>query len=274
MNQPSKSKLTRARALEIASLEHAAGRRKLGQFRIEGWRAVESAVHTGAPLLEIVVRSDFLGDIRLKELAVGAGRCEVRSLPTKAVAKLTSVVHDQGILAISEIPITDPHSLNNARRIIALDAVQDPGNVGTLVRCAAWFGFDAVIAGSGTADFYNPKVVRSMAGAIWDIDLPATDHLPEELDRLRAAGFDIVAADLTGRHVMEWKPGDKTVLVLGSEAHGLADDIREKVDAVGTFVRIDAPPRTTYRRDAHRNAGVESLNVAVAGGIIMHRMRM
>ncbi|MFV1979953.1 MAG: TrmH family RNA methyltransferase [Rhodothermia bacterium] len=272
MNQP--SKLTRARALEIASLDRAAGRRKHGQFRIEGWRAVESAMNADAPLLGVVVRSDVLGDSRLKEFAVGAGGYEVRSLSTKAVARLTSVMHDQGILAISEIPITDRRSLTAARRIVALDAIQDPGNVGTLVRCAAWFGFDAVIAGSGTADFYNPKVVRSTAGAMWDIDLLTTENLPVELDRLGAAGFEIAAADLTGQHVTEWKPGEKTVLVLGSEAHGLADEIRETVGAVATFLRIDPAPRETARGNAHRNAGVESLNVAVAGGIIMHRMRM
>jgi len=259
------SKLTRGRALEIASLERAAGRRKYGQFLIEGWRAVESAVNAGAPLLEIVVRSDALDDPRLKEFEVGAGTCEVWSLPTKAVARLTSVVRDQGILATGKIPNTDCRSLIDARRIVALDAVQDPGNVGTLVRCAAWFGFDAVIAGSGTADFYNPKVVRSMAGAMWDVDLVATNKLPAELDRLMAAGFEVAAADMAGRNVLEWKPGEKTILLLGSEAHGLTGKIRETVAAVGTFVRIGG---------ARRNAGVESLNVAVAGGIIMHRMRM
>ena len=72
----------------------------------------------------------------------------------------------------------------------------------------------------------------------------------------------------------EWKPGEKTVLVLGSEAHGLADEIRETVGPVGTFVRIDGAHCGTARGDPHRNVGVESLNVAVAGGIIMHRMQI
>lgn len=274
MNQP--SKLTRARALEIASLDRAVGRRKHRQFRIEGWRAVESAVTANAPLLEIVVRSDALADPRLEKFALGAGRYEIVSLPTMAVAKLTSVVQDQGILATSEIPITDSQSLIAARRVVALDGVQDPGNVGAVVRCAAWFGFDAVLAGWGTADYYNPKVVRATAGAVWDVDLVTTNDLSERLRELWEAGFEIAAAELDGTPVDEWKPGEKTVLVLGGEAHGLTDSVREAVRAMGTFVRIDGADRRAESRSRGatiRNLGVESLNVAVAAGILMHRLR-
>lgn len=263
MNQP--SKLTRARANEIASLDRASKRRELGQFRIEGWRAVESAIRARADLREVVLRHDLLDD-RGAELvqrarAVRNAPFEVRGVSARTSSKLSDVVQDQGIIAVAEIPEPDPGWMTEASRVVALDGVQDPGNVGTIVRCAAWFGFDAVLAGPGTADFYNPKTVRSTAGAMWDLDLVPSENLADELVLLKDAGFEIVGADLSGRPLANWQPGERTALVLGSEAHGLSEEAAGPVD---TFLRI--------KGGAGVNAGVESLNVAIAAAVIMHHI--
>ena len=266
MNQS--SILTRARALEIASLEGASGRREHEQFRIDGWRAVSSAIDAGAELLEIVVQASLSDDPRLKQLPTG---CAVHELPARAVAKLASVVHDQGVIAVCKIPTSDGRSYLGGNRIVALDGVQDPGNVGTIVRAAAWFGFDAVIAGPETASFYNPKVVRSMAGSIWDVDLVGTDDLPATLHRLNEAGFELAAADMRGSPLNDWTPSGKSVLVLGSEGDGLSEAVHEKVNTHGRLIRIESGATGTAR-STRISKGVESLNVAVACGIIMQKM--
>jgi len=257
MNQP--SKLTRARALEIASLDQASGRRKLGQFRIEGWRAVESAIKSQIPLLEVIVRTDLANDTRLEP--VRESGLEITAASTRTTSKLTNVVNDQGIVGVASIPIPDTTSLTSLRSIVALDGVQDPGNVGTIVRCAAWFGLGAVVAGPGTADFYNPKVVRSMAGSMWDVQLLPVEDFAGALAGLRDSGFEVVGADLHGMPLGDWNSGSKTVIVLGSEAHGISEAARGMLDRV---LRIEGGPSD--------ESGVESLNVAIAGAVIMYRL--
>jgi TrmH family RNA methyltransferase len=119
-----------------------------------------------------------------------------------------------------------------------------------------------VLAGAGTADFYNPKTVRSMAGSMWDLTLHQSSDLPSELGRLKAAGFDIVGTDLSGESLTDWSPSEKVVLVLGSEAHGMSDAVRATTDR---SIRIEGGKKVA--------AGTESLNVAVAAAIVMYRMR-
>lgn len=257
MNQA--SRLTRARALEIASLDRTPTRRKLGQFRIEGMRSVESAVAADVVLLEVVVKRELLDDPRLD--FVRGGRYEIRSVDSKTASKLSSVVQDQGIVAVGRIPEPDPDWMRRASKIVVLDGVQDPGNVGTIVRCAAWFGFGAVAAGPGTADFFNPKTVRSMAGSMWDVDLVPSDNLKTVLRQLSESGFQLVGADLDGERLSAWDPPQKVALVLGSEAHGLSSEAAGLVDKL---IRIEG--------GSAADVGVESLNVAVAAGIIMHRI--
>jgi TrmH family RNA methyltransferase len=138
-----------------------------------------------------------------------------------------------------------------------LDAVQDPGNAGTIIRTAAWFGVDALVAGPGTVDFFNPKVVRAAMGGLWDVRLSRTDDLVVLLDRLAAAGFHRYGADLEGMRLRDWSPRVPSVLVLGSEAHGVSPEIAAAVD---DRVTITGSPR---------RHGAESLNVAVAAGILM-----
>ena len=99
-------------------------------------------------------------------------------------------------------------------------------------------------------------------GGLWDLRIATTDDLAAALDRLRASGHALFGADLDGEPAAAWSPPRTSVLVLGSEAHGLSEDVRARLDA---RVRIAAPPATTDR------LGVESLNVSVAAGVLLHR---
>jgi TrmH family RNA methyltransferase len=138
-----------------------------------------------------------------------------------------------------------------------LNGVQDPGNVGTLVRTAAWFGFDAVLADRDSADFFAPKTVRSTMGGVFDLPLGRFDDLPAALAELAAEGREVVGAALGGSPVASWRPARQLALVLGSEGNGLA----AQVEAALT-VRVEIPGSPQRR-------GTESLNVSVAGGILM-----
>lgn len=165
----------------------------------------------------------------------------------------------QGVLAIAAVP---PHSLDSLTlppiaRIVVLDAVQDPGNVGTIVRTAAALGTAAVVAMPGTVDLWNGKVVRSAMGA--GFHLPTFSSTWDALDAFRhRESFALWGADAAGTPVYELKPADRLALVVGNEGAGLSDDARQRVDRLASL-----PIERT----------VESLNVAVATGILLYEFR-
>ena len=182
---------------------------------------------------------------------------------TKPVAeKLAGTRSTQGVFALFETPATDPAPLlAAARRILALEAVQDPGNVGTLLRSAAAFGFDAVLLGPGCAAPFSPKVLRASMGAAGRLPLGVCADLPAALGALRGRGVACLAAALYKARPLDAVgtqfPGGVCV-VIGSEGQGLSD---AAIAACSAAVRIPMTDR------------VESLNAGVAGSILLWHFR-
>lgn len=254
-------RLTNRRRKEIRSLAQRKYRKEYNQTLVEGVRAVESAVEGGAPVVEIVVAEPQRHEPSIQSV------CDRAQAPVYAVSKsevdaLSDVQTSQGLLAVVERQYQPLDALvadvKPTTSVLALDRVQDPGNVGTILRTAAWFGTNAVIAGPGTAGLYGPKVMRASMGGHWDLRLARTDDLADGLRRLRDAGCACYGADLTGRRVRQWTPDHPSVLVLGSEAHGISDAVANHLESTVAI------PGASERR------GVESLNVAVAAGVLVY----
>ena len=243
------------RAKEIASLGQKKYRELLGQTLVEGVRSVAAAVQGGAPLVEVVV-TEAVQEAAPVQALLAAVTVPVYVVSEREMERLSKVETSQGILAVAEAQWFSEGRLASLSTILALDGVQDPGNVGTLLRTAAWFGLDAVLAGPGTADLYHPKVIRAAMGGVWDIHRARTAELGTVLEELRTHGFSRYGADLTGTPARQWQPRRPAVLVLGSEAHGLSATVRDRLDE---RIAIEGVPV---------RAGAESLNVAVAGGIL------
>ena len=245
----------------LASLRRRKGRREQGLFLVEGVRLVRAAVEAGAKLTEILIEHELSDDVQLRA-ALETADVPVHVVAPKELARLSDVQHGQGVMAVARSVVVEaPRGLDGAQTVLALDGVQDPGNVGALVRTAAWFGVDVVLAGPGSADFENPKVVRSSMGGLWDVRLVQADDLGAALESLAQNGMPITGADLSGQPAAGWKADRKGVLVLGSEAHGISDGVRAHLDHLVSL----HPNRPAEGR------GVESLNVVVAGGILMER---
>lgn len=253
--------LSNRRRKAIAALTRRRGRRRQDRTLIEGPRALRSALDAEAPLVEVVVTPDALDapDVQslLDWLSVPVFETDVDTM-----ARLTDVATPQGIVAVVERrlqnPDTVPERLGNTGTVLLLDGVQDPGNVGTLLRTAAWFGTQAVVAGPGTAGLYGPKVMRAAAGGHWALDLARTDDLGALLDRLRSHGAALYGADLQGVRADTWTPSRPSALTLGSEAHGLSASVLDRLDM------------TVALRGTPGRPAAESLNVAVAGGILLY----
>ena len=141
-------------------------------------------------------------------------------------------------------------------RLLALDDVQDPGNVGTIIRTADAAGFDGVFLSAGCADLFSPKVLRSTMGSVFRLGFSFPASLSEALEKLKKDGFSVLSSQLDGDDFYERKNVSHSfVLVIGNEGNGVSDAVK----AVATH-RLRLPMR----------GGAESLNAAVAAGIMMY----
>lgn len=253
--------LSNRRRKAIASLSRRRGRKRLNQTLIEGRRALRAAIDADAPLVDVVVTRDALGDPELQALLERVSVPVFVTDPT-TMDHLTDVAAPQGFVAVVERRLVDPASLpgelGSTGTILVLNGVQDPGNAGTLLRTAAWFGVQAIVADANTAGLFGPKVMRAAAGGHWAVDLARTEDLGPMLDELRRHDVALYGADLEGVGANVWVPSRPSALALGSEAHGLSATVLN---------RLDTPVSLPGVRD---RPAVESLNVAVAGGILLY----
>lgn len=236
------------------------GRRKnreaSGLFLVEGWRSVMSAATAGATIEHVFVSPSLVipAGERGHLDTLGA----VFDISDREMARLSDVSTPPGVLAVVRQPdLNEPDPWPD--RALLLDGIQDPGNVGTLIRTAAWLGIDTIAIGPGTADPFAPKVVRSTMGGLWDVHILRIADLSVWLERRRVAGSTIWMADMEGTSVEEWHPSAPSVLVIGNEAHGVSDAVRRAAQGIVSI------------RGGGTDRAVESLNAAVAGAIIMSR---
>ena len=253
--------MTRQQLKDVAQLGRARGRRQQERFLVEGVRSVEAAIAAGAPLAGLLVAEGALDDPRVAALAERAA-CPVHRLPAHDLERVGDARTSQGVLAVARSVVGDGTG-PLAAPVLLLDGVQDPGNVGALVRTAAWFGVRTVVADAACADFETPKAVRASMGGIWDVALARVPALGPVLDRLAAAGVPLWGADLGGTPVSAWSPGDRAALVMASEAHGLSPAVSDRLAPSGGGT-VHIPGGAGAR-------GVESLNVVVAGGVLLAR---
>lgn len=223
------------------------------RFVVEGERAVEQVLENGLVEVEtvFVVEGKAVSD---EWSAFSA------SIEADVLDEVADTENPQGILAVCKMP--DEISTNELREksgiIVATDAIQDPGNMGTILRTAAWFGAKALIAGKGNVDVYHPKVVRSTAGATGSIPV-LSGELEEIFTELEANGWQILLLDGGAESVSlrSVQPAKKTIIVVGNEGNGISESL---LHSDRTKVRIESAPGQDK---------VESLNAAIAVSIAL-----
>lgn len=178
--------------------------------------------------------------------------------------KMSDTMTPQGVLCVvsmSQLQVGDFISSHakGGLRLLVLESVQDPGNLGTMIRTAEGAGFHGIIADNKTVSVYNPKVTRSTMGAIFRIPIMYTDDIYGVVDDLKSNGIKVVATHLDGKcYYNETKYGDRCAILIGNEGNGLTDEISHKSDVL---VKIPM------------DGQVESLNAAVAAALMMYEVR-
>ena len=247
---------------QARDLKRRRGRERASAFVAEGVRAVEELLRSPIRITGVLI-SDRLGDTERGRALAGELRqrgVELTEVSDRDFASASDTEAPQGVLAIGAVPqrtLADIPAPPGFRAVV-LDAVQDPGNVGTILRTAAALGAHAAIALPGTVDLWNPKVVRAAMGALFH--RPALAATWGELDAYRSA-HDVVlwGADARGTPIEAGIDAPaRLALAVGNEGAGLSEDARRRA------ARIVSLPLA---------AGAESLNVAVAAGILLFELR-
>jgi TrmH family RNA methyltransferase len=242
-------------------LRRRKARERQGLFVAEGVRSVEELLRSPLDVMGALTGPTLTESPRGAALAAALAErgIPVENLDEKDFESAAETESPQGVLAIGKVPERTLAGLpaGDSLRLLILDAVQDPGNVGTILRTAAALGATATFSLPGTVDLWNAKVVRSGMGA--HFHHPCLTGTWEELDTFRKEhGLEIWAADASGQVIGTTSPPARLGLVVGNEGAGLSSESRTRADR---FVALPIA------------ATVESLNVAVAAGILLFELR-
>ena len=233
---------------QVKSLHLKKYRSLNNQFIVEGSRSVSSAIDAKAIIDSVFYTLDF--SKKNPTLLEKVNRIPSKIVSSKEISKLSPSANPSGILATCKIPKFEPFNKN--KNIIFLDNVSDPGNLGTILRTALWFGIDQIGYSSKSIDPYNPKVVRSAMGAHFSIS-----WLGElSLDDIK--GYKILGADHRGKSIHTINiDNQRWALIMGSEAQGISKSAHSCIDELIGIPKVGEG---------------ESLNIGVSMGILLHEL--
>ncbi len=239
------------------ALQRAEGRREQGLFLAEGPHLVEEALRAGATLRQVLVRQDDAERYAALLTACEAVGAELIALPERLIAAVADARTPQGILATVEqrpLALTQAN-LTGGRLAVLLERVQDPGNLGTILRTALAVGADYAVLCAGTADPWGQKVVRASQGAVLHLPLVLEEDAVAAVAALNAAGWHTACGHLGGTDFFARQPHARTALVIGNEGAGVSPAVAAL--CVGRYALPMPGP-------------AESLNAAVAAGVMLY----
>lgn len=248
------------RVKQWAELKTPKGRKAQDRYLVEGVRSVEEALASSAPIEVVLIDEDQLESGKLDLIVNGCASMEIELIAVHSmiIEKIADTKTPQGALAIVK-PYQHEFSgvlqKQTAGLYVMLDRISDPGNLGTLIRTADAVGASGVIVSKGSADLYNPKVVRATMGSLFHLPIFQGDLIPY-LSELRQANIRILGtAAYAHREIFQVDLSGGIAFIIGSEAHGLDAELESFVDEMAG---LPMPGRA------------ESLNAAIAGSIMLY----
>ena len=245
--------LTKAQVQRLRSLRDKRHREELGLFAVEGPKVVTELLGARFPFAELYATPDWLGRNRAAAAGIGA----IVEISATDMARISHFPTPSDVLAVGPICRT-PLDRDSLRQgfTLALDGVQDAGNVGTLLRIADWYGFDRVLLSPDCADLFHAKVIHASMGSFARVRAHSAE-LTSALAGL-SSQVPVLGCDLTGRAVHSLPAMRAGVVVVGSEGRGMSPSII---------------PLLSERITIPRYGGAESLNAAVAAAVVCDNLR-
>lgn len=245
---------------EIKALKIKKHREERKQFFIEGTRFVEEALKEKANIANVLVSDKLVQSAEGKTLIAMMERenYKLYHLPDTLFKDISDTDNPQGILAVVNMESHGLHSIlrDSNNFIVVLEAIQDPGNLGTIIRTADAAGATGIILSKGCVDVYNPKVLRSTMGSVFHVPICASEDLLQDLTHVKSKGIKVYAAHLKGKlNYYEVDSWSNSAVIIGNEAKGISE---ETAEAAHVLVKIPMIGRA------------ESLNASVAAGLLIY----
>ena len=212
----------------IKKLKEKKYRDEYGEYIIEGAKIIAEAIKENAKINQIIIcdgceKSEMLES----HLKYAMAKYECIYVPQNIFKMISDVENPQGILAVVQKANSEENIDYSENIILALDDVQDPGNLGTILRTADSVGLKQILVSKGTADSYNPKVVRSTMGAIFRVKVFECENLENTLREVQENGFEVMVTSLEARKSIYEADYNKKVIVVGHEANGVSKNIKK-----------------------------------------------
>ncbi|MBW6499987.1 MAG: RNA methyltransferase [Bacteroidales bacterium] len=246
--------ISRSKIQFVISLQRKKVRDKEKLFVIEGDKMVREYLMSEKPVRYLIAKPEFISSIP----AGLAGRAE-ETIPVSFddLRKISTLKTPHNAIAVVPVPEAEPaHDIVPAGLCAALDFIQDPGNLGTIIRAAAWFGIKDIICSNECVDLYNPKVIQATMGAFLNVTVRYSD-LSVFLENARKQGLPVYATLTEGEPVYETGLTDTGVILLGNESRGISGELLQYVTT-----RLSIPKFTKARY------GIDSLNVGMAAAVV------
>ena len=230
----------------IQSLKQQKFRKEHKLFVVEGRKMVEELLQSNMKTLCLFATERFLHDYEIQD--------ERMQIATEVqMEQMSDFTTPPGILAVAEIPEQRP--VNTKGMVLALDGIANPGNMGTILRTAEWFGIKQIVCSEDCVELWNPKVIQATMGSVFRINVVSTD-LSAFLKEESAKGKAVYGALLEGENIFKKDQWDEGIIVIGSESHGIRSNILPLITHPITIPRAEG-------------SMTESLNASMAAGIIL-----
>ena len=240
----------------IRKLKEKKYRDEYNEYVVEGVKIVEEAIKENAKIKQVIVCNDTTKTYEIPtHIMLEIAKFDCIYVSDKIFNYITQVTNPQGIMAIIEKQDENMQIDYNQDIIVMLDDVQDPGNLGTILRTVDSIGLNQIIVSKGTADSFNSKVVRSTMGAIFRLKIIEEEDLIKTIKELRKHHFKLLVTSLQTENSIYDIDFSKKIIVIGNEANGVSKEIQDLSDEKA---KIPMLGRT------------ESLNASVAAGIVMY----
>lgn len=245
--------LSKTKVRFIQSLQKKRVREEEQLYVIEGDKIIRETLMAGVPVKTLIARPEFLSSL---SQALTGGIEEIIQAGFEELKTVSTLKTPHNAIAIVEIPVvkTDPDII--LKNICpALDFIQDPGNLGTIIRSAAWFGIRDIVCSRNSVELYNPKVVQASMGAMLHVNVHYLD-LRDFLGIARERNLPVYGTMTEGKSIYEQKTGDRGIILFGNESMGISDELKPFISE-----RIMIPKFSNY------NYGIDSLNISMAASI-------
>ncbi len=249
--------VTKSEILKVRSLHDRESRSQLGLFIAEGMKIVEEIINS-----DFEVECVYITEKGLQNLDKKIKFNALEQVSQKEMERMSTLKSATPILAVVKIPKYSSYNTSKSELSIALDTVQDPGNLGTIIRLADWFGIGQVICSIDCVDCFSPKVIQATMGAILRVKVYYTD-LVKYLSKAKSEGISIYGTFLEGDNIYKKSLSQGGIIIMGNEGRGISKEVSTLIDN-----KLYIPP---YPIDKGSNS--ESLNVAVATAVICSEFR-